>query len=91
LKEALRKALKGKKAIAVMDRADSFNAVSGPLFAELTSALYGVTDAPITNYIYGLGGRDISVKMLHKVVKDTYDMAKKGKADKTLTYLGVRE
>lgn len=90
-KDTIRDALKNKKAIAVLDRSDSFNAVSGPLYSEVTSALYGATQAPVVNYIYGLGGRDISVKMLHRVVKDTYDIAKRGKAEETLNYLGVRE
>jgi len=90
-KDLIRDTLKGVKAIAVLDRADSFNAVSGPLYSEITSALYGVTNMPIINYIYGLGGRDISVSLLHRMVKDTYDVAKKGKADKVLSYLGVRE
>ncbi len=87
----LRKALKGMKAIAILDRADSFNAVSGPLYSEITSALYGAANIPVTNYIYGLGGRDISVSMLHRVVKDTYDISQTGKKKNTLTYLGVRE
>ena len=90
-KDAIVNAFKKVKAVAVLDRADSFNAVSGPLYSEITSALYGKTNIPIVNYIYGLGGRDISVSMLHRVVKDTYDIASKGKADKVLNYLGVRE
>ena len=90
-KEVIRKMLKGKKAVTVLDRADSFNAVSGPLYSEITSALYGTTDIPVINYIYGLGGRDTSVNMLHKMVKDSYDIATRGKAGKALNYLGVRE
>ncbi len=90
-KAVIRDALKSVKAIAVLDRSDSFNAASGPLFSEITSALYGVANIPVVDYIYGLGGRDISVSMLHRVVKDTYDVVRKGKTDKVLTYLGVRE
>ena len=90
-KDVIRRVLKGRKAVAVLDRADSFNAVSGPLYSEITSALYGVTDIPVVDYIYGLGGRDISISMLHRVCKETYDIAKKGKADTILKYLGVRE
>lgn len=89
-KKLIRESLKGKKAVAVLDRADSFNAVSGPLFSEITSAMYGVSNMPIINYIYGLGGRDINVSMLHQVVKETYEVAQSGKHDKALTYLGVR-
>lgn len=90
-RDRIRKALSKVKAIAVLDRADSFNAVSGPLYSEITSALYGVANIPVVNYIYGLGGRDISVNMLHKVVKETYDITKTGKSEKTMSYLGVRE
>jgi len=89
-KEIIRESLKGKKAVAVLDRSDSFNAVSGPLYSEITSALYGVVDIPVVNYIYGLGGRDTSVNMLHRVVKDVYDISKSGRCDNILNYLGVR-
>ncbi len=90
-KETIRRMLKGKKAVTVLDRADSFNAVSGPLYSEITSALYGATNIPAVNYIYGLGGRDTSVSMLHKMVKDSYDVTASGKAGRVLNYLGVRE
>lgn len=90
-KDALRTLLKDKKAVAVLDRADSFNAVSGPLYCEVTSALYGVTKIPVINYIYGLGGRDISVDLLRTLVKETQVAAKKGVSDRILNYLGVRE
>ncbi len=90
-REVIRDALKNKKAVAILDRSDSFNNVSGPLYSEITSALYGITQIPVVDYIYGLGGRDVSVNMLHRVVKDTYDIAQKGKTEKRLTYLGVRE
>jgi pyruvate ferredoxin oxidoreductase alpha subunit len=48
------------KAVAVMDKADSFNAAGGPLFTDVTSALYakGITGPKVINYIYGLGGSD---------------------------------
>ncbi len=90
-KDIIRNVLKDRKSVVVLDRADSFNAVSGPLFSEVTSALYGVTNIPVVNYIYGLGGRDVSVGMLHRIVKDGYDIACKGKVNKTLTYAGVRD
>ena len=49
-------ALSKFKAIAVMDKADSFNAAGGPLFTEVTSAMYakGVFGPKVINYIYGL-------------------------------------
>lgn len=89
--EKLVKALKNYKAITVLDRADSFSAAGGPLFTEIKSALYGKTNAPIVNYIYGLGGRDISIDMLRQVIDETKVISEEGKAKKTFTYLGVRE
>lgn len=87
----LTEALKNRKAVAVLDRAESFSATGGPLFNEIKAALYGHTETPITNYIYGLGGRDISVDMLNQVVDETNRVAKEGKTKELFTYLGVRE
>lgn len=89
--EELRKALRKCKAVAVLDRADSFSAVGGPLFAEIKSALYGKLNIPVVDYIYGLGGRDISVDMLRQVVDEANEIAKQGKAERQFSYLGVRE
>jgi len=89
--EKLINALKNYKAITVLDRADSFSAAGGPLFTEIKSALYGKTNAPVVNYIYGLGGRDISIDMLRQVIDETKVISEEGKAKKTFTYLGVRE
>jgi len=84
-------ALKKCKAVTVLDRADSFSAAGGPLFSEVKAALYGQADKPIINYIYGLGGRDISVDMLRQVIDETNQVCKKGKVEKEFSYLGVRE
>jgi len=89
--EKLINALKNYKAITVLDRADSFSAAGGPIFTEIKSALYGKTNAPVVNYIYGLGGRDISIDMLRQVIDETKVISEEGKAKKTFTYLGVRE
>jgi len=89
--DKLRNMLKKCKAVAVLDRAESFSAAGGPLFSEVKSALYGQTEIPVTNYIYGLGGRDISVDMLKQVVEETKEISKVGKVKELFTYLGVRE
>ncbi|OPZ63065.1 MAG: Pyruvate synthase subunit PorA [Firmicutes bacterium ADurb.Bin506] len=76
----------------MMDRSDSFNAISGPVFAEVRSAMYGVQSAPaIVDYIYGIGGRDVTPEHIRKVYDDLANIAARGKADRILTYLGVRE
>ncbi len=84
-------ALKGLKAIAVMDRSDSMNANEGPLCLEVKAALYDAS-APtvLVNYIYGLGGREIRTQDLEDVYKELSG-AVKGKAVEKIQYLGVRE
>ncbi|MFH1826566.1 MAG: pyruvate ferredoxin oxidoreductase [bacterium] len=82
------KVLSHVPAIAVLDRSDSFNAQGGPVFTEVRSALYGSSQTPkVINYIYGLGGRDISLEDLHSVFADLKQIDKK----ETINYLGVRE
>lgn len=90
-KEKIIQALKDMKAIAVLDRCDSFNALGGPLFGDISSILYGRSEAIITNYIYGLGGRDVNIVDLNSIIDDLLKMAKTKKVSQELTYLGVRE
>ena len=86
------RALQGKKAVAVMDRSDSFNAVSGPVFAEIRSAMYGAENAPtIVDYIYGIGGRDVTMDHIKSVYDDLAKIVKTGQVERNLTYLGIRE
>lgn len=86
-------ALKGLKAVAVMDRSDSFSGVGGPVFSEVTSAVYShLNDGPvITNYIYGIGGRDCGPDQIEIVYRDLAEDAKNGAAKEIVRYLGVRE
>lgn len=78
--------LKGKKAVAVMDRAISFGA-AGPVFPEVRAALLEVANPPkVVNYIYGLGGRDVSPDDLRTV----FDELVSGRSEK-VNYLGVRK
>lgn len=84
--------LKDMKAIAIMDKADSVNGFSGPLYSEITSALYSEgVNVPAVNYIYGLGGRDVKPEDIEEVCRNIVKIAKDGKKDKTTYYLGVRD
>ena len=84
--------LKDIKAIAIMDKADSVNGFSGPLYSEITSALYSEgINIPAVNYIYGLGGRDVKAEDIEEVCKNIIKIAKDGKKEKTTYYLGVRD
>lgn len=85
--EELVLALAHAKRIAVMDRADGVNSIGGPVFSEIRAALYGQSNAKISNYIYGLGGRDIDIGMMKSVFQDMKD----GKYAEQAFYIGVRE
>jgi len=90
--EQIREALSGAKVIGVMDRSDSFGAQGGPLFTEISSAMYGSDSHPqIYNFIYGLGGRDIFPDDIEGAV----EMLEKAAAGEAVAqqrhYLNVRE
>ncbi len=89
----LAEALSKFTAVAVMDKADSFNAAGGPLFTDVTSAMYGngVLSPKVINYIYGIGGRDVKAEDLEFVFTELLRTAKTGKVDRVYNYLGVRE
>ncbi|MBD3262123.1 MAG: pyruvate ferredoxin oxidoreductase [Candidatus Altiarchaeales archaeon] len=89
-KEVIEK-LKNAKAVAVLDRADSFNAIGGPLCGEIKAAIYSKLSTPIVNYIYGLGGRDIKLGQLKKVYKELEEIKDKKEVGQPLRYLGVRQ
>lgn len=85
---AIAEALKGVRAVAVLDRAFSFGTM-GALFEDVASALYPLEKRPIlANYIYGLGGRDITVNDLIRVFEELPTLQK---TEWTLRYIGLRE
>ena len=89
--EEVAEALKNTKAVCVMDRADSFGGY-GPLFMEITSALYQLKERPVLiNKIYGLGGRDYMPSHAELVLNELNEIAKGGKVRIIKEYLAVRE
>ncbi len=90
-KEELLAALKGVKVLAVFDRSHSFGGFGGPLFTEVRSTLYGSDlSFEVLNYIYGLGGRNLSVEEIEEVFSDLQEVMKMGKVQERINYLGVR-
>ncbi|HHL39599.1 MAG TPA: pyruvate ferredoxin oxidoreductase [Deltaproteobacteria bacterium] len=86
--EELAQALRGRKAVAVLDRADSMNAFGGPLFSDIRSALYEVDDRPVVfGRIYGLGGRDYMVEDALGVFDELREAAGKGRAGELIKYI----
>ena len=85
-------ALKHVKAVAIMDKCDSTNGAGGPLYTEVTSALYteGITDVKSVGYIYGIGGRDVKSTDIEKVYEDLAEIVKTGKVENPYRYLGLK-
>ena len=88
----LAEALKHLKAVAVMDKAESFSAAGGPIFMDVRSALYDLEARPkITSYVYGLGGRDVRTTDIEKVYNELKEVAATGVVTSPYNYLGVKE
>jgi pyruvate ferredoxin oxidoreductase alpha subunit len=84
-------ALKNTKAVAVMDKASSLNAAGGPLFEEVTSAMFvkDVTSPKVINYVYGLGGTDVKADDIETVYNRLLDIASTGNVGEPYNYLGI--
>lgn len=85
---AVVESLEHVKAVAILDRAFSFGTM-GALFEDVASALYSLERRPIlVNYIYGLGGRDITVPEIIRVFEE---LPKVPRTEWSLRYIGLRE
>jgi pyruvate ferredoxin oxidoreductase alpha subunit len=83
--------LSGVKAVAVLDRSESFGAEGGPLFTETRGALYDLERRiPVVNYIYGLGGSDVKLELIRSVYNDLSDIATGTASPAGMQYLGAR-
>jgi len=64
--------------LGVLDRSYTFGA-AGAFFTEVKASLYNLEKRPfMKNYIAGLGGRDITPKILEKMFEDIQLVAKRG-------------
>lgn len=90
--EEIAEALKDAKAVAILDKADGLNAVGGPLFTDVTSAMMvnNVTSPKVVSYIYGIGGRDVKTDDIEKVYSDLEKIAKAEKVEEPYRYLGLK-
>lgn len=76
--DAIREALENTKSVAVLDRSSPGGAM-GALFNEVSAALYTTANRPlVTNFIYGLGGRDFSVAEAKRILKEQKAHAEAG-------------
>ena len=89
--EEVAKALSHLKAIAVLDKSDSLNAIGGALFEDVSSSMYvNNSHVPMCNYVYGIGGRDTTANDIESVYTDLMEIAKNGKVENPYRYLGLR-
>lgn len=90
--EEIAEALKHCKAIAILDRAESYSGNGGPLGAEVTAALYRAKcQAETVNMVYGLSGRDVRVEDMEKVYEDLQKLAAGTISFPEYPYIGLRD
>lgn len=85
------KALQKAKAVAVFEKCISFGSPTNPLALEVRTALYDLEKRPlVTDFVIGLGGRDVPPETIVEGYEKTKQYLKKGKAPFFET-LGVRK
>lgn len=83
--------LSSLNAVCVLDRADAYSGLGGPLFVEVSSALCKKEVKPkLLSRIYGLGGREINEKMI-KGVFDELIKINQGEKVNQFSYVGLKE
>ncbi|UCE81012.1 MAG: pyruvate ferredoxin oxidoreductase [Methanobacteriota archaeon] len=76
--DELRNLAKKVRGIAVIDRSYTFGA-AGAFYTELCGSLFPLRERPVVkNYIAGLGGRDITPKIIEKIIEDIIDVSERG-------------
>lgn len=86
------KALSNVKGVAILDRADSFNAHGGPLGSEVAAALfYAGAGCKARNFIYGLGGRDYRIDDAKMVFEKMEGLCERNEEVEQYQYIGLRE
>ena len=96
--EEIISALKNVKNIAVMDKVMDYSLNGGPLYKEIISAIYDIREKNkdrdrdkdkniiVSNYIYGIGGRDIGVDDIEGIFDDILDNSNNEK----IRYVGLK-
>lgn len=88
----LAEALKGCKAVAIMDRCESYNGNGGPLGSEVTAGLFRhKVMIQAVNYIYGLAGRDFTVDHVYEIFAELRDAVENGTEVEQFKYIGLRK
>lgn len=87
----LKKAVGDVPVLGVMEKCISFGAPASPLMEEIMTAYYHDEEKPMmTNYVVGLGGKDVSPAMIREIYGSLLKAKKAGKVSKLMSYIGVR-
>ena len=88
----IRDALNSAKAVAVLDRSETFSNQGGPIYEAIKSSLYTADNRPLmSNIIYGLGGREIDPDMIKDIFYRLSQAVDRGRIEEEVQYFGVRE
>ena len=73
--EEIAKALSKAKAVAILDKTPILNLTGGPLYEDVTSAMYTLNmNVPTIDYCYGIGGRDVTESQIETVYSDLQNL-----------------
>ncbi len=90
--DEIAQALKNCRAVAVMDRCESYNGNGGPLGSEVSAALFkSKVMIETVNYIYGLAGRDFTIRDVMGIFGELEDMIEKGTSVEQYQYIRLRK
>ena len=90
--EEIAEALKNVKAVAILDRAESFSACGGPVGSEVKAAMFDTgVNVKAVNYFYGIGGRDYTVESATSVFEDLMKIADGSMEPENFKYVGLRK
>ena len=85
-------ALKNCKAVAIMDRCESYNGNGAALGSEVTAALFrNKFMISAVNYIYGLAGRDFTVTDVYHIFDELERAEMNGTEVEQYQYVGLRK
>ena len=85
--------LKNVKSLIVMDRADNPGAGGGNMTLEVKAALKDDSDNKtlISSKVFGIGGREFLVEEAEEILKESLEVAKRGKVIKEFDFWGADE
>jgi pyruvate/2-oxoacid:ferredoxin oxidoreductase alpha subunit len=88
--EKLIKAIKGKKAVGIIDRSVNFGWNCGPIYSELRALTPEIGNMPMLSFIDGLANIDITKPHIERVIDDVYQ-ASQGKSYQAVTWIPLEE